>query len=153
MEGAKAFAANSRRDNRPAPGCAAVVSRSAFPSLRPDLPHSTKSSASSAAIVSGEPHTSGRKRSSSSLCSSAASADPRLIIHATSVEHFRCSPTPGVSRAGKRERSGRCTASAAHPCSAQCQERHGGCCGSTPIVSRLSPHSERLYLHRPPGGG
>src|SRR6266571_3479088 len=97
MEGAKAFAANSRRDNRPAPGCAAVVSRSAFPSLRPDLPHSTKSSASSAAIVSGEPHTSGRKRSSSSLCSSAASADPRLIIHATSVEHFRCSPTLAVS--------------------------------------------------------
>src|SRR5262247_972439 len=79
IDGAKAVAANSSSDRRPSSGCAAIASRSAFPYLRPELPNSTKSSASSAAIFSGERRTSGRKSSSSNLCSSTPGSRAGLL--------------------------------------------------------------------------
>jgi hypothetical protein len=110
MDGAKACAANSPSDSRPSSCCATVASRSAFPYLRPELPNSTKSSASNAAIFAGERRTSGRKSASSSLCSSSASLALRAHCPAASVENFCCSPTLGLRRGKEpeRRRSGGC---------------------------------------------
>src|SRR5262249_26821746 len=85
--------------------------------------------------------------------------DPPRCVSAKNACIFYRTLTPGVSRAGKRERgtSGRCTASAAHPGSAQvlartpgfpsyCSQRAAQTTDFAPDVAALGAGTEHCTL-------